>query len=198
MELPSMPDDGSATNRLFKKLYRVKAPRSLTMSEEEIALYGQRVTGIKQLDKYLANEMIVGRVPIPRMAQIVSDGGGIQFLNKFDSKEVYLTIAQHFVNWEYILDTEFNVIPPPAEDFEKLRFFQEALEVFAGFFDREDVNHNPLGGFSVLGGSTMRRKLKPQRVHIAGLAPERSRDTVVEEIRSFEDLQNFTIDRSRR
>lgn len=197
MELPTVPDDGTASKRLFQKLYLVKAPRSLTMTEAEIALYGQRVTGIKQLDKYLANEMITGRVPITRMAQIVSDGGGIQFMNKFDSQEVYLTIAQHFVNWEHILDTEFNVTPPPPEDFSMLRRFQEALEVFSGLFDREDPNHNPMGGLSVLSGRTMRRKLKPQRVHIAGLAPERSRDTVVEEIRSFEDLQNFTIDRSR-
>lgn len=197
MELPTVPDDGTASKRLFQKLYLVKAPRSLTMTEAEIALYGQRVTGIKQLDKYLANEMITGRVPITRMAQIVSDGGGIQFMNKFDSQEVYLTIAQHFVNWEHILDTEFNVTPPPPEDFAMLRRFQEALEVFSGLFDREDTNHNPMGGLSVLSGRTMRRKLKPQRVHIAGLAPERSRDTVVEEIRSFEDLQNFTIDRSR-
>jgi len=197
MDLPTVPDDGSASKRLFQKLYLVKAPRSLTMTEAEIELYGQRVTGIKQLDKYLANEMITGRVPITTMARIVNEGGGIQFLNKFDSKEVYLTIAQHFVNWEFILDTEFNVTPPPPEDFAVLRRFQEALEVFAGLFDREDKNRNPISGFSVLSGASVRRKLKPQRVHIAGLAPERNRDTVVEEIRSFEDLQNFTIDRSR-
>lgn len=197
MNLPTMPDDGSASKRLFQKLYLVKAPRSLTMTEAEIELYGQRVTGIRQLDKYLANEMITGRVPITTMARIVNEGGGIQFMNKFDSKEVYLTIAQHFVNWEFILDNEFNVTPPPAEDFTVLRRFQEALEVFAGLFDREDKNHNPISGFSVLSGSSVRRKLKPQRVHIAGLAPERNRDTVVEEIRSFEDLQNYTIDRSR-
>lgn len=197
MDLPTIPDDGSASKRLFKKLYLVKAPRSLTMTEAEIALYGQRVTGIKQLDKYLANEMLTGRVPIVQMADIVANGGGIQFLNKFDSKEVYLTIQQHFVNWEYIIDTELNVTPPPSEDFAKLRGFQEALEVFSGLFDREDHNRNPIGGFSVLSGASVRRKLKPQRVHIAGLAPERSHDTVVEEIRSFEDLQKLTIDRRR-
>ena len=197
MDLPTIPDDGSASKRLFKKLYLVKAPRSLTMTEAEIALYGQRVTGIKQLDKYLANEMLTGRVPIVQMADIVANGGGIQFLNKFDSKEVYLTIQQHFVNWEYIIDTELNVTPPPSEDFVKLRGFQEALEVFSGLFDREDHNRNPIGGFSVLSGASVRRKLKPQRVHIAGLAPERSHDTIVEEIRSFEDLQKLTIDRRR-
>lgn len=192
MDIPTLPDDGSASERLFKKLYQVKAPRSLTMTEAEISLYGQRVTGIKQLDKYLANEMITGRVNIPTMARIVSEGGGIQFLNKFDTKEVYLTISQHFVNWEYILDREFNVTPPPPEDFQVLKYFQDALEVFAGFFDREDKNHNPISDFSVLSGRALRRKFKPQRVAINGLTSTKTNDVIVEEIRSYEDLQNFT------
>lgn len=195
MDLPNRPDDGTASKQLFKKLFRVKAPRSLTMTEAEIALYGQRVTGIKQLDKYLANEMVTGRVNIPTMARIVADGGGIQFCNKFDTKEVYILIAQHFVNWEHILDNEFNVTPPPAEDFETLKYFQDALEIFAGFFDRDDPNRNPMGEMSILSGRSLRRKFRPQRIAINGLKAAPSRDVVVEEIRSFEDLQN--IDRSR-
>ena len=195
MDLPTRPDDGTASERLFKKLFRVKAPRSLTMTEEEIKLYGQRVTGIKQLDKYLANEWITGRVNIPTMARIVSMGGGIQFCNKFDTKEIYLLISQHFVNWEHILDNEYNVTPPPKEDFDTLKYFLDALEVFAGFFDREDPNRNPLGEMSVLSGRSLRRKFRPTRVAIGGLKPARNNDVIVEEIRSFEDLQN--IDRSR-
>ena len=54
MQLATFPDDGSASRRLFHKLYLVKAPRSLTMTKAEIEMYGQRVTGIKQLDSYLA------------------------------------------------------------------------------------------------------------------------------------------------
>ena len=195
MDLPKHPDDGTASKLLFKKLFRVRAQRSLTLSEEEIRLYGQRVSGIKQLDKYLANEWITGRVPITQMADIISRGGGIQFCNKEDTKEIYLIISQHFVNWEYILDNEYNVTPPPAEDFALLKTFLDKLEIFAGYFDREDPNHNPIANFSVLNNKTMLRKFRPTRVAIGGVTRGVSTDVVIEEIRSFEDLQS--LDRSR-
>ncbi len=196
MDLPTFPDDGTASRSLFKKLFRVRAPRSLTMTEEEIKLYGQRVTGIKQLDKYLANEMITGRVPITEMARIIADGGSISFCNKEDTKEIYLIISQHFVNWEHILDNDFNCTAPPEEDFEMLKKFLDCLDTtFAGYFDRLDENKNPISRFSILSGGTMRRKHVPQRIVIGGAEAVRANETIIEEIKSYEDLQN--IDRRR-
>lgn len=196
MDMPTRPDDGSASNRLFKKLYRVRAPRSLTMSEEEIERYGQRVTGIKQLDKYLANEMVNGRVTPVTMAKLIDDGGCIQFMNKDDAKSIYYDISQHFLNWEFILGTDFNALGPPQEDFEILRNFQNSLEIFSGYFDREDPNRNPLGDLSVLSARSLRRKFKPQRIPLNGLKADSKEDrVVVETIRSYEDLQQ--INRSR-
>lgn len=196
MDMPTRPDDGSASNRLFKKLYRVRAPRSLTMTEEEIDRYGQRVTGIKQLDKYLANEMINGRVTPVTMAKLIYDGGCVQFMNKDDAKQIYMDISQHFVNWDFILGTDFNASGPPEEDFRVLREFQNSLEVFSGYFDREDPNRNPLGDLSVLSARSLRRKFRPQRVPLNGLkSGNANNDVVVENIRSYEDLQ--PINRSR-
>ena len=180
---------------MFKKLYRVKAPRALTLTEEEIERYGQRVTGIKKLDAYLANEMITGRVPVTEMARIINEGGQIQFLNKEDVKTIYLDLHQHFVNWEFILGTDFNATPPPPEDFEVLRKFQLALDIFAGYFDREDPNRNPLADFTTMSARNQNRKFKPQRIHINGLKPMSREEVPVDIIRSYEDLQN--IDRSR-
>ena len=196
MDLPSIPDKGEATHRLFRKLYRVKAPRALTLSETDIELYGQRVTGIKTLDKYLANEWIAGRVTVITMAKIVQEGGGIQFLNKPDTKQIYYDITQHFINWEHILDYDLNATPPPMEDIACLKNFRDALEVFAGYFDRENPEANELGDFSILSGRTLRRKFRPQRISIGGLKNERANnDVIVEHIRSYEDLQQ--IDRGR-
>lgn len=196
MDLPTLPDKGEATYRLFRKLYRVKAPRALTLSETEIELYGQRVTGIKHLDKYLANEWVNGRVTVITMAKIVDEGGGIQFMNKEDTKAIYSDITQHFVNWEHILDYDLNATPPPIEEIECLKSFRDSLEVFAGYFDRRDPEKNQISEFSVLSGRTLRRKFKPQRISIGGLSnTNTNRDVVVEHIRSYDDLQQ--IDRSR-
>lgn len=191
MQLPVYPDDGTASKQLFHKLFKVKAQRSLTLTETDIELYGQRVSGIKQLDKYLANEWIVGRVAIPEMARIVSIGGGIMFCDKADTKIVYCTILQHFINWEHILDTEYNISGPPKEDFDLLKLFLDKLEVFAGYFDRENPHLNPIDKFSVLSGSSMRRKPVTKRVPIGGLKAGGDSQVIIEEIRSFEDLQNI-------
>jgi DNA polymerase III gamma/tau subunit len=43
MDLPTYPDDGSASKRVFQKLYRVKAPRSLTMTKAEIEMYALKI-----------------------------------------------------------------------------------------------------------------------------------------------------------
>ncbi len=191
MDLPTYPDDGSASKRVFQKLYRIKAPRSLTMTKAEIEMYGQRVTGIKQLDSYLANEMITGRITTTEMARIIHDGGCIMFCNKFDAKPCYIDLYQHMVNWDYILQTNWNVNPPPKEDFEMLKELQDALDVYSGLFDREDITKNPIGRFSTLSGKDFRRKKVPQRVHIGGLSARDNHPVEYEEIRSYEDLESL-------
>ena len=191
MQLATFPDDGSASRRLFYKLYLVKAPRSLTMTKAEIEMYGQRVTGIKQLDSYLANEMVTGRIPTTEMARIINDGGCIQFCNKFDVKQCYKDLHQHMVNWEYILSNNYNVTAPPKEDFEILKELQDALEVYSGLLDREDLLINPIGKFSQLTAKDFRRKRAPTRVHLGGLNANSAKPVEYEHIRSWEDLESL-------
>ncbi len=191
MNLSMFPDDGSASRRLFHKLYLVRAPRSLTMTKDEIEMYGQRVTGIKQLDSYLANEMITGRIPTTEMARIISDGGCIQFCNKFDVKQCYTDLHQHMVNWEYILSNNYNVSAPPKEDFEMLKELQTALEAYSGLLDRDDLLTNPIGKFSQLTAKDFRRKRAPTRVHLGGLNANSAKPVEYEHIQSWEDLESL-------
>ncbi len=197
MDLSQYPDDGSASKRLFYKLYMVKAPRSLTMTKAEIEMYGQRVTGIRQLDSYLANEMVTGRIPTIEMARIINDGGCIQFCNKFDVKQCYKDLHQHMVNWEYILSTNYNVSSPPKEDFEMLKELQDSLEAYAGILDREDMMLNPIGKFSQLTAKDFRRKRAPTRIHLGGLNVNSNKPVEYEHIKSWEDLESLNRSNSR-
>ena len=165
-DIPTHPDDGSASKRVFHKLYRVKAPYSLTLSAAEIELYGQRVSGIKDLDRHSANQMTTGRCTTTRMAMIISNGGFIQFCNKFDVKQCYSDLMQHIVNWEYLLATRYNINSPPKEDIVCLKEFLDALEAYSGLLDREDYKANPLGRFSVLSNRNFSRKGFSERVRI--------------------------------
>lgn len=197
MDLPSHPDNGSASKRLFHKLYRVRAPRALTMTKAEIEMYGQRTTGIKQLDKYLANEMVTGRIATPEMARIISEGGSIMFCNKFDAKPCYLDLHQHFVNWEFILSNNYNVNPPPEEDFRMLRELQEALEAYRGLFDRDELLTNPIGRFSQLSAKDFkRRRSGTTRVHVGGLNAKTGQQPEFEIIKSYEDIEKINRSRS--
>lgn len=189
MKMPTYPDDGSASKRLWFKLYRVKAPRSLTMTREEIEMYGQRVTGVKELDSYLANQMVTGRVNVIRMAQIIDAGGSIMFCDKFDAKKVYVDTYQHILNWEHILATRYNVSGPPIEDFDILRGFLEALEVYSGLFDRDDITNNPIGAFSKLSGKDFRRRRIPERIQIGGGVQQDNHQHI--EIRSWDDINKL-------
>lgn len=197
MELSQFPDNGEASKRVFHKLYRVRAPRSLTMTKPEIELYGQRISGIKKLDSYLANEMVTGRIPTTEMARIISEGGCIMFCNKFDAKPCYSDLHQHFVNWEFILGENYNVSGPPKEDFEMLRELQEALEAYRGLFDRNELLTNPIGRFSQLSAKDFKRRRGSgtTRVHVGGLSSKTGQEREVEIIKSWDDIEK--INRSR-
>lgn len=163
MKLPRNPDRGQSSERVFRKLYRVRVPRSMTLSKAEIELYGQRMTGIKNLDKYLANEMITGRIPTTWMANIIHDGGMIQFCNPEDVKQCYLDLFQHILNWKFLLETRYNINPPPQDDFEKLQGLLTALEAYAGVLDR-DTNANTVAPLNILTGGNAYRKVTPTRI----------------------------------
>ena len=197
MELATFPDDGQASYRVFHKLYRVKAPRSLTMSLAEIEMYGQRISGIKQLDKYLSNEMVVGRVPTTEMARIISEGGRIQFCNMYESEDCYKDLHQHLVNWDYILKDSYNVDAPPLEDFEILKELLDALESYAGIFNITNKQANPIGTYSSLSGRDYRRKQsQTRRIPLGGLKPKADKEVEINYIESWEDLEK--VNRSMR
>lgn len=190
MKLPRFPDKGESSKRVFQRLYRVRVPRSLTVTKAEIELYGQRMSGIRDLDKYLSNELVTGRIPTTRMASIFHDGGSIQFCNVFDSKQCYLDLYQHILNWRYILESQYNVKPPPQEDFEKLQDLLHGLEAYAGILDRENKNaiSSPLNVLTI--GNT-HRKVTPTRIPLVQVE-DRSVEYV--EISNYDDL----LARSRR
>lgn len=166
IELATTPDDGSASKRVFMKLYRIRAPLALTMSKAEIELYGQRVSGIKDLDRWAANQMTTGRCTTVAMSRIIERGGYLMFCNKFDVKQCYIDLHQHLVNWEYLLGTRYNINSPPKEDIEVLKELLDALESYSGILDREDYAKNPIGNFSVLSNSNFQRKGFSERVRI--------------------------------
>lgn len=192
MKMPTKVDDGSCTDRLFKKLYRVRVPRSLTLSKAEIELYGQRLTGIKNLDRYLANEMTTGRITTARMVEIIDMGGCIQFCDINDVPKVYGDVAQHLYNWNHILRTEYNLETPPAEDFEALKNFMDALDVYSSILDRKSIvrGKNPFKVYDDEGRGSMAKPI-PARHYLAD-AGTQNNDIEIEHITSWEDLRQIT------
>lgn len=186
LEIPDRPDDGSASKRVFHKLYRIKAPYALTMSKAEVEMYGQRVSGIKDLDRYAANQMTTGRCTTVKMAEIISNGGTIIFCNKFDVKDCYADLYQHIVNWEYLLATRYNINSPPKEDLLVLKELLDSLETFNGVLDRDDHGVNPMGKLSVLNNRNFNRKGFSERVRVD--PNHQTGEVKVVNIESWEDL----------
>lgn len=186
IETPTHPDDGSSSKRVFHKLYRVRAPLALTMTKDEIEMYGQRVSGIRDLDRWAATQMTSGRCTTVKMAQIIGNGGCLNFCNKFDVLQCYTDLQQHLVNWEYLLATRYNINAPPREDFDLLKELLDSLESFNGILDREDTKVNPLGRFSVLNNSNFNRKGFSERVRID--PNHQLKDIKVIELTSWDDI----------
>lgn len=185
-DIPTLPDDGSASKRVFHKLYRIKAPLSLTMTKAEIEMYGQRISGVKDLDRYSANQMTTGRCTTVRMAEIINAGGTILFCNKFDVKQCYSDLLQHLLNWEHLLATRYNITSPPKEDIMVFKELLDALEAFSGLLDREDYKANPIGKFSVLSNRNFSRKGFSERVRVD--PNHQSQEIKVINLDSWEDL----------
>ena len=68
---------------------------------------------------------------------------------------------------------------------------QDALEVYSGLLDREDLLINPIGKFSQLTAKDFRRKRAPTRVHLGGLNANSAKPVEYEHIRSWEDLESL-------
>lgn len=112
---------------LFYKQYPCDVPEMFFHSMSRIVERGVPSTGDKQFDKELMSLPRRVSFTIPQMSDYLEQGASIALVHPNDSVEIYSLIQQHVANWAWIIRTQFNFRPPPAEDFECLQRLADAF-----------------------------------------------------------------------
>lgn len=88
---------------------------------------GMLTTGDKTMDRELALSKRDLYLTIAAMVLNHDEGNTVILKNPVDSIEIYRLLREHLENWQWIINTQFNVDPPPAEDFIMMDNFAKAI-----------------------------------------------------------------------
>ena len=124
-------DNGEAAYRLFHKRYDVRIPAYQLISKAEMDLIGVPNCGDKQLDRELQRSLRPARLTPIGLALLFEEGASIMFTVQEAAAEVFEDILTHLANWDNMLKTSYNCVPPPIEDLDILVNFSKGLEAYS-------------------------------------------------------------------
>lgn len=131
-------DDGTASNDAFKKTFRVGVQNKFLKTPELVHWLGVATTGNRTLDKQLQENFVeILATPIACVEYYLM-GAPIRFRNAAIPYEILKILRQHVRNWDYILNTSYNAVPPPAEELDDIMSFCDLIIKYAGAGKRRD------------------------------------------------------------
>lgn len=138
-------DDGTASDRAFRKTYRVGVQNKFLRTPEIIHWMGTPTTGNRTLDRRLQENFVeIMATPIACVEYYLM-GAPISFRNSAIPYQILTTLRQHVKNWDYIINTFYNVEPPPMEELDDIMEFCDLIMKFAGANGKKDQSYL-LGG----------------------------------------------------
>lgn len=131
-------DDGTASTLAFRKPFRVRVQNKFLKTPELIHWMGTPTTGNKTLDRQLQENFVeIQATPIACVEYYLM-GAPIQFRNAAIPNQILTILRQHVRNWDYIMNTFYNVTPPPLEELDDISEFCELIIKYAGVNARRD------------------------------------------------------------
>lgn len=125
-------DDGTASTQAFKKPFRVAIQNKYLRTPEIIKVMGTPTTGNRNLDRRLQENYVeIMATPIACVEYYLM-GATIKFANAAIPYMILRILRQHLRNWDYIVNTMYNVEAPPMEDIDDIAEFCECIIKYAG------------------------------------------------------------------
>ncbi len=131
-------DDGSASTQAFKKTFRISVQNKYLRTPEIIHWMGTPTTGNRLLDRQLQENFVeIMATPIACVEYYLM-GAPIKFRNSAIPNQILLILRQHVRNWDYIINTMYNVEAPPLEELDEIMEFCELIIKYAGANRKRD------------------------------------------------------------
>lgn len=104
------------TSLLWEYYFMVRMPYLQTRSLQDIKNTGVAVTGIREIDNDIPNQMQTTMLTIAQMAEYFQEGVPIRVVKYEDIKMIYEYISQHIHAWKSRLQYGVNIGNAPIED----------------------------------------------------------------------------------
>ena len=136
------PEHQTVEYQLFHKPWKCQIPEHYCQSSAIIADRGMLTTGDPEMDRELMRAPRQMYLTIPQMAHYYDQGAPITTVISQEAIDVYNLITQHLQRWKWVIETQFNVRPPPVADFLLLDALAQG---FHGSVMRLNAGKRPMG-----------------------------------------------------
>jgi len=146
-----------AVNDLFDRYFLVQMNYLNSRSVDQLRRFGQRISGVAEIDRTLDRQEIVTELSVNAMFEKFRSGVTIKLVRYSDAAEVYRIIHAHLIKWAEYITSGINVGSAPLTDLVELDRFasvvydkavnvfseQERTSALAGTFNRvQTINFN--------------------------------------------------------
>lgn len=124
---------------IFNEKYLCKVKYIDTRSADHIKMFGMNTSGVREIDKEAANELITTYLTISQMAEYFKRGSNVRVVKIQDTKRIYERITDHLNSWKHNLEYGLNNRDAPIEDLLLLDKLACAVYTHAQHFFTEKV-----------------------------------------------------------
>lgn len=101
---------------IWERIWRCAFSDNKTRGEQHYRLYGKPITGIKNIDAAVPDQIVETYITIDQMVEFHSRGVTIEIINYDDCKKIYECIERHILAWRKNIELSVNICDAPLED----------------------------------------------------------------------------------
>lgn len=94
---------------IWNKLYTVYIPDQLTLPPQYVKRFGTHVTGDKEIDKMVSNNLTLVMIPVIKILEYYEDGIEIQIPSREDMIQMHKDIELYLQEWREHLRVDINI-----------------------------------------------------------------------------------------
>lgn len=129
------------TEKIWEWYFKASIPYLQSRMIDHIRLLGTPISGIKAVDKELANQWVTTMLTIDQMVELYKRGVPVRVPIVSDTKQIYDFISQHIYAWKQRLERGINIGDAPIEDLIALDEFANIVYEHAKYqFTRETAD----------------------------------------------------------
>ncbi len=121
-------DTSNASVKLFFSQFVCQIHERFFHTEESLRIRGVPVSGDESIDSNFMSQKRHVYLTIADMADYFDIGASIRLEKPSEALTIHQVIEKHLQDWLGIIQREYNISPPPIDDFEKLENLMIAME----------------------------------------------------------------------